>query len=659
MTDSVFSGDDTILLVKQLIRYDIPFLLLGKSSIGKSYSIIEMANRWRMPKSMLYIGSEKPSNIEGLPRLTGQRAGADTLEFYKPNWFPNTFKIEAYVKEGKQLFETYINEFYDGDKEGCLSGKNFEALNAIFEGLFVWEWESSTTTSEGMKLAKLGEGLSEEFLNNKAMNVQRELYSDAEIFKLESEAIEKGKAFVARDDVRDLCLYLSTLLGYGNFWLVLDELDKVDESEQDKYAPLLHIVRERTIKEYSMRTLNDGKGAGVPQKVTMGANYQEVKKTLDEAIEKDMPLLDTRIIGIANATDNIEDALFRRFCHVIVEEVMMVSSPPVEMTAMRECLKEVTEKSNASALMEDLDFKLLNEVNLQWQFGFLPTMLNQQDGVYNFIKANFLDILTSRGINEADLTSIAQGQRATQDELYQRTADTALFKIIRNNFGVDDEMDGADSIEFQKGIYKCLASAIQGATYFSSDEGQSREEIKMNALKQMISEAINDADGDGDMAAKILLTQMKTEAAEVSNNSEAIDWMRKLLSLVEESNETIARKPLVNKFYPVAIEFIAGHRADLDEKNQLTRWLNEFIKTDIQQDEIAKDSAEVSQDALEKITLVNVKNAFVQNKQIAKPIFRALKELGYKKAYKGFADFLLKNKQISQEQHANLLNKIK
>ena len=77
---------------------------------------------------MLYIGSEKPSNIEGLPRLTGQRAGADTLEFYKPNWFPNTFKIEAYVKEGKQLFETYINEFYDGDKEGCLSGKNFEAL---------------------------------------------------------------------------------------------------------------------------------------------------------------------------------------------------------------------------------------------------------------------------------------------------------------------------------------------------------------------------------------------------------------------------------------------------------------------------------------------------------------------------------------------------
>ncbi len=68
MAEAIFSGDRTIKLVKQLIRYDIPFLLLGKSSIGKSYSVIEMTERWRMPKSLLYIGSEKPSNIEGIPR---------------------------------------------------------------------------------------------------------------------------------------------------------------------------------------------------------------------------------------------------------------------------------------------------------------------------------------------------------------------------------------------------------------------------------------------------------------------------------------------------------------------------------------------------------------------------------------------------------------
>ena len=73
-----------------------------------------------------------------------------------------------------------------------------------------------------------------------------------------------------KDEVRDLSLYLSTILGYGNFWLVLDELDKVDENEQDKYAPLLHIVRERIIKNFSMRTLNEGEGAGVPMKVDSG-----------------------------------------------------------------------------------------------------------------------------------------------------------------------------------------------------------------------------------------------------------------------------------------------------------------------------------------------------------------------------------------------------
>ena len=42
-----FSGEETIKMVKNLIRYDIPFLLLGKSSIGKSYSITELAEEFR------------------------------------------------------------------------------------------------------------------------------------------------------------------------------------------------------------------------------------------------------------------------------------------------------------------------------------------------------------------------------------------------------------------------------------------------------------------------------------------------------------------------------------------------------------------------------------------------------------------------------------
>ena len=49
-----------------------------------------------------------------------------------------------------------------------------------------------------------------------------------------------------------------------------------------------------------MRTLNDGKGAGVPKKVKVGSNYEAVKEQLDQAIELKMPLLDSRVIGIAN-----------------------------------------------------------------------------------------------------------------------------------------------------------------------------------------------------------------------------------------------------------------------------------------------------------------------------------------------------------------------
>ncbi len=109
------------------------------------------------------------------------------------------------------------------------------------------------------------------------MMVEREIFSDAEIIKMKTEA-EAGQSIFVRDDVRDLCLYLSTLLGYGNYWLILDELDKVSEEETDKYAPLLHIVRERIIKDFSMRTLNGGKGSGVPNKVQIGSDYSLVKK---------------------------------------------------------------------------------------------------------------------------------------------------------------------------------------------------------------------------------------------------------------------------------------------------------------------------------------------------------------------------------------------
>ena len=123
-------------------------------------------------------------------------------------------------------------------------------------------------------------------------DANRHVYIYVKIFgdNTEAQVIDPNK-FV-KDEIRDLCLYLTTILGYGNYWLILDELDKVDEREKDKYAPLLHITRERHIKDYSFRTLNNGKGAGVPEKVISGSKYTVVKGLIDEAIKEELPLLE-------------------------------------------------------------------------------------------------------------------------------------------------------------------------------------------------------------------------------------------------------------------------------------------------------------------------------------------------------------------------------
>ena len=94
-----YSGDDTVSIIKQFIRYDIPCLLVGKSSIGKSYSLIELTKMWNMPNSLLHIGSEKPENIEGMPIIVGTKVEeSDTLTYLKPYWFPNEENITKHVK---------------------------------------------------------------------------------------------------------------------------------------------------------------------------------------------------------------------------------------------------------------------------------------------------------------------------------------------------------------------------------------------------------------------------------------------------------------------------------------------------------------------------------------------------------------------------------
>ena len=660
MSEQLFSGNDTIALVKQLIRYDIPFLLLGKSSIGKSYSILEMTRRWRMPHSLLYIGSEKPSNIEGLPRLTGKRAGSDTLEFYKPAWFPSTFQIEAYVSNGKDLFDKYINKFYSGDKQGCLTGTNFRELNAIFDGLFVWEWDGNTTTKQDMKIAKLDSGeLTQSFLNEKAMVVERELISDAELFEMQDAALEQGKDIVVRDDVRDLCLYLSTLLGYGNFWLILDELDKVDEAEQDKYAPLLHIVRERIIKEYSMRTLNDGRGAGVPKKVLPSSNYSKVKADLDEAISLKMPLLDTRIIGIANATEDIEDALFRRFCHLIVEQIMYVSAPPADMSGMRKCLADVTKRTNASALTEDLEFKLLNEVNLQWQFGFFPTMMNPNDATNNFILENFLKVFGKAGFSTPQFEGIKQKKASTEDALYNGTKTSALFKIIRNNFGVDADMDGGDSLVLQKGILRCLASEIVGGDggltmQTAGDSTEKTQNVRTDGIDARITNALKENGNDPVQATEYLLEEANKSLLEVDTQADHRFAMENLLGLVEQSAGTSLREPMLKQFYPLAIRHAAKPKSiknwGIDQQNKSIQLINKFIQLDVAESELynlaeGKGGDVVNPKVLFYISRTRLEALFVAEGMDGKAyraISKKLKDTGHLKLLKSFSQLLLK-----------------
>ena len=97
-----YPGRNTLKTILQLVRYDIPVLIVGKSSIGKSYTIIELTKKWKITNSLLYIGSEKVENIEGLAKLISSdyesgEAGSDILKFLKPYWFPNTKTITEQV----------------------------------------------------------------------------------------------------------------------------------------------------------------------------------------------------------------------------------------------------------------------------------------------------------------------------------------------------------------------------------------------------------------------------------------------------------------------------------------------------------------------------------------------------------------------------------
>lgn len=417
-----FSGKLMIELIRNLIRYDIPILILGKSSIGKSYTIIELAKLYRLPSQVLYVGSEKPEHIEGLPKLSGS-AGSEILEYYKPYWFPKAEVISGYVKHGRDLFETVKSSYVNGEFR-----YTYSVLSKLLEAISSFEWGANQTEAELIledKDVRAGEA-----------NIQ--LTDPIKVGR----AISKDKT--APDDIRDLCVYLSTLLGYGNFWLVLDELDKVEERDIDKYAPLLHIVRERWLKTWTLRDINEGKGIDITKVVTK-SDYSKVAEIIEGDIKAGRSTLDTRIIGIANKTKNIEDALFRRFMQVIMEDVMVLKTPSKDLEVIKQCVEKDVQPIEGKALVEGLRVQRIKDVNLQWTYNFFVKITNKNDIEGNFIRKNYLESISEIDIDPSQDPDAFEIAKIDQGKI------SAIFKILRDNF------EGAD---LQINLFRCISGQL-------------------------------------------------------------------------------------------------------------------------------------------------------------------------------------------------------
>lgn len=397
--ENALPGADTILLIKNLIRYDIPILMVGSSSIGKSFTVIALSKEYRIPNQVLYVGSEKADNIEGLPKLTGLSADDDKLKYLKPYWFPKSERITLCVKRGKEIFDTIVAKIY---------GNNFAFTYTNIEELF----EKVAQTKYAGPAATTAEIL----INKRRHTFERKIVG--------------ATALEYDDDLRDLSLFLSTLLGFGNYWLILDELDKVQEIDADKYAPMLHIVRERTLKGYQMREFNDGEGANVGINVK-GDDYKIVYNKISEYISADLSLLDTRIIAVANQSENIDEiseALFRRFVQVLVDSVLVLKPVEEDVAFMANCIKE----NYKAVIPKNVPIALLPEINLQWEYGFLPAIANKGDSG-NWIRDNFIKVIKKSGIATEGLSA-----DTLRETVYRASDGSALRKILEDNFSEEE-----------------------------------------------------------------------------------------------------------------------------------------------------------------------------------------------------------------------------
>jgi hypothetical protein len=383
------NGDDYREIISELIKLDIPLLEVGSSSIGKSYSIREMLTASCIKGEFLFVGTEKSEFIEGIPNLKAittreetakKPSGADNgtqkedvgekFNYLKPYWFPNKTEIGNRLLNGRTQIENITGE----PKKLWENIKN----------------DDGKTFSSGI-LDTLKDELTKIYKSEDDIKVEKKKNIDE----------KKKTAFFSRYKYADAIFYLSMIQGYGNFWLILDEIDKVEEQDKDKYAPLLHIVRERELKGWSLSGIRQ-----TPYDIkftsTLTGRIENLNKGIDAFVETkgEIDLTDTRIIGIANNLTNLETsspALYRRFVKIVIDKTLYLKSKEAitdksdasEYQSTRDrfntCIvaKEVKTKegdiktiADAMAFFDITDAGAkLDELNLQWSLGFFPELL--------------------------------------------------------------------------------------------------------------------------------------------------------------------------------------------------------------------------------------------------------------------------------------------
>jgi hypothetical protein len=569
-TEVAFSGENTIKEILQLIRYDIPLLIVGKSSIGKSYTIIDITEKWRMPNQILYIGSEKAENIEGIPKLTQRDVSKEQLEYLQPYWFPNGAVITESVRNGLEIYKKLIKQWSpSGNLARQVVTKKFSPtyanLNAILNALSYVKVTHNDLQPNGTYQLDLNLiSKSDDNVKNNDVTLNAKPFK----FTVHPEKIvqtsEDGKSTANRtndnvtvseyyqNDLRDLSMFLTTALGYGNYWLILDEIDKVDELDKDKFAPLLHIVRERTLKNFRMVEINNGDGLNIPFSVN-GVNYGGIIGTIETDLKNNQSILDTRVIAVANESKNIDqnnDALFRRFVQVIVEEVMIWRKTNIsqEQDRISKCVSATEETIGATTKIGEELLARLDDINLQWKYNFFPKILNVNDQ-NNFFVDNYY----------------AEYAGKTQHKTIAMQA-TALFKVLKDNYQVEGQ-------DLPAMLFSCLGNTIQDET--SGDGALVDEEVKLSKTG-VLDELVKNygiKEGSDSYALEKMTAFDKIGSGDITNK--LASWSKEILQSIEMSLIRDGKwqpimdddgEPLYKFFIPRMIHVYYGKILNADKK---------------------------------------------------------------------------------------------